>query len=279
MALKAQQAMGSEQVTALADRGYFSGDQVLSCEGTGVAPVVPRTLTSSGAKRGFFTRQDFIYNAEHDHYTCPAGAKLTKSKRRADHTEDFDFYRHLSACLTCPLKSRGTPTKLRPVQRWANEDVLDRMQERLDRMPEAMGVRRQTVAHPPQSLDGRHPFPDPDPRQGQNRDEPPRSGLQPEANDRDLRCATADGGDQSLIASPDPHTPAHLQHLDRHGRKTQHAVHLVCSVFPRPQAWAAAPNTRRRVRNGRVSRPRRNVLRRQRCADSGQSRAETELAL
>src|ERR1700756_5275694 len=148
MAFKAQEATGCEQVTALADRGYFSGDQVLSCEGTGVAPVVPKTLTSSGTKRGFFTRQDFIYDAEHDHYTCPAGAKLTKAKRRADHTEDLDFYRHLSACFTCPLKSRCTPTKLRRIKRWVNEDVLDRMQARLDRMPEAMGVRRQTVEHP-----------------------------------------------------------------------------------------------------------------------------------
>ena len=78
MAFKAQQATGCEQITALADRGYFNGDQVLSCEGTGVAPVVPKTLTSNGAKRGLFTRQDFIYDAKHDHYTCPAGAKLTK---------------------------------------------------------------------------------------------------------------------------------------------------------------------------------------------------------
>ena len=148
MALKAQEAMGSEQVTALADRGYFSGDQVLSCEGTGVAPIVPKTLTSSGTKRGFFTRQDFVYDAEHDHYTCPAGAKLTKANRRADHAEDFDFYRHLSACFTCPLRSRCTPTKLRRIKRWENEDVLDKMQARLDRMPEAMGVRRQTVEHP-----------------------------------------------------------------------------------------------------------------------------------
>jgi transposase len=148
VAFKAQQATGCEQITALADRGYFNGDQVLSCEGTGVAPVMPKTLTSSGAKRGFFTRQDFIYDTEHDHYTCPAGAKLTKAKRRADHTEDFDFYRHLSACFTCPLKSRCTPTKLRRIKRWENEDVLDRMQDRLDRMPEAMGVRRQTVEHP-----------------------------------------------------------------------------------------------------------------------------------
>ena len=42
MALKAQEATGCEQVTALADRGYFNGDQVLSCEGTGVAPSCPR---------------------------------------------------------------------------------------------------------------------------------------------------------------------------------------------------------------------------------------------
>ena len=109
---------------------------------------MPKTLTSSGAKRGFFTRQDFIYNAEHDHYTCPAGAKLTKIQRRVDHTEDFDRYRHLSACATCPLRPRCTPTPRRIIKRWEHEDVLDRMQDRLDRMPEAMDVRRQTVEHP-----------------------------------------------------------------------------------------------------------------------------------
>src|SRR5262249_21222871 len=148
MAFKAQQATGCEQITALADRGYFNGDQVLTCEGTGVAPIVAKTLTSSGAKRGYLTRQDFIYNAEHDHYTCPAGAKLTKIHRRVDHTENFDRYRHLSACFTCPLRSQCTPTPRRIIKRWENEHLLDRMQDRLDRMPEAMAVRRQTAEHP-----------------------------------------------------------------------------------------------------------------------------------
>jgi hypothetical protein len=32
-------------------------------------------------------------------------------------------------------------TKLRLIKRWENEDVLDRMQARLDRMPDAMSVR------------------------------------------------------------------------------------------------------------------------------------------
>src|SRR6202171_4148277 len=148
MAFKAQQATGCEQITALADRGYFNGDQVLSCGGTGVAPVVPKTLTSTGTTRGLFTREDFSYDAEYDHYTCPAGANLTRAKRRADHAEDLDFYRHLSACFTCALRPRCTPTQRRIIKRWENEDVLDRMQDRLDRMPEAMGVRRQTVEHP-----------------------------------------------------------------------------------------------------------------------------------
>src|SRR5690348_12178329 len=152
MAFKAQQATGCEQVTALADRGYFNGDQVLSCEGTGVAPVVPKTLTSSAAKRGFFTRQDFIYDAKKDHYTCPAGQHLTRGQARSDRSGDIDHYRHLTACFTCPLKPRCTAEKVKRVKRWEHEGVLEAMQDRLDRMPEAMGVRRQTVEHPFGSL-------------------------------------------------------------------------------------------------------------------------------
>ena len=148
MALRAQEATGKRGDHGAGRSGLLQRRPGLSCEGTGVAPIVPKVLTSSGTKRGLFARQDFIYDAEHDHYTCPAGAKLTKIHRRADHTEDFDRYRHLSACFTCPLRPRCTPTPRRIIKRWENEVVLDRMQDRLDRMPEAMGVRRQTVEHP-----------------------------------------------------------------------------------------------------------------------------------
>jgi Transposase DDE domain len=147
MALKAQQATGCEQITALADRGYFNGDQVLSCEGTGIAPVVPKTLTSGNSNRGLFTGQDFIYDAEKDRYTCPAGQHLPRGQARSDRAGDIDHYRHLTACFTCPLKPRCTE-KVKRVKRWKHEGVLDAMQDRLDRMPEAMSVRRQTVEHP-----------------------------------------------------------------------------------------------------------------------------------
>jgi transposase len=148
MGRQAQDVMACEEVTALADRGYFNGDEVLACEGTGVLPCVPKTLTSGNTKRGLFTGQDFVYDAEHDHYTCPAGQHLTKGKVRSDRRDNIDHYRNLTACSTCALKPRCTPDKHKRVKRWQHEDVLDRMQARLERMPEAMSIRRQTVEHP-----------------------------------------------------------------------------------------------------------------------------------
>ena len=148
MAVRAQEATGNKEITVLADRGYFNGDQVLACENTGVLPCVPKTLTSGNAKRGLFTGQDFIYDAETDYYTCPAGEHLTRGLVRSDRRGDIDHYRHLTACFTCPLKPKCTPDKLKRIKRWKHEWVLDAMQARLDRMPDAMGVRRQTVEHP-----------------------------------------------------------------------------------------------------------------------------------
>jgi hypothetical protein len=42
MGRKAREATGCEEVTVLADRGYYNGDEVLACEGTGILPVIPR---------------------------------------------------------------------------------------------------------------------------------------------------------------------------------------------------------------------------------------------
>jgi len=151
MGLLAQGATGCATLTVLADRGYLNGDQVLACEGTGLLPCVPKTLTSGHAKLGLFTGQDFVYDAEKDYYTCPAGQHLTKGAARSDRRsgdDAMDPYSHPTACSGCALKPRCTPTKARRIKRWVHEGVLDAMQERLDRMPEAMMIRRQTVEHP-----------------------------------------------------------------------------------------------------------------------------------
>ena len=113
---------------------------------TGVLPCIPKTVWPS--EGGWFTRQDFVFDAEKDHNTCPAGQQLTRSRRRPTRKDDMDEYRNLAACFTCPLKSQCTPDKLKRLKRWKHEAVLDTMQDRLDSMPDAMAVRRQTVEHP-----------------------------------------------------------------------------------------------------------------------------------
>ena len=147
MGQQAKEAADTSEITILADRGYFNGEQVLACEGTGVLPCVPKIDTSGRAALGFFTRGDFVYDAAADHYTCPAGAQLTKGVARSDHRGEIDHYRNLTACLNCEHKPRCTPEKVKRFKRWKHEAVLDAMQNRLNQLPDAMGLRRQTVEH------------------------------------------------------------------------------------------------------------------------------------
>ncbi|RWI63461.1 MAG: hypothetical protein EOR18_31460 [Mesorhizobium sp.] len=127
MGQQAQEATGADELTVLADRGYFSGEEVLACEVAGIRPIVPKSLTSSGRKRGFFGKQDFVFDAEQDLYICPAGQEMTRAKYRSDREGDIIFYRHLTACSTCALKPRCTPEKLRRIRRWEHEHVIDTM--------------------------------------------------------------------------------------------------------------------------------------------------------
>ncbi len=41
MAEAAREALGTEELTAIADRGYYSSEQLKACEDAGMAPVVP----------------------------------------------------------------------------------------------------------------------------------------------------------------------------------------------------------------------------------------------
>lgn len=147
---KALNASGNEQITVLADRGYYSREEVLACAGTGVTPYIPRTETSGGFKRGKFTSHDYRYDATHDHYVCPAGKHLTKASDRTRKGRDVEMitYRSKTACAGCPLKPRCTPEPYKRVKRWKHAKVLDDMQARLEQMPDAMKIRRQTVEHP-----------------------------------------------------------------------------------------------------------------------------------
>ena len=147
MAKQARSAMGTQDLTALADRGYFNGPEILDCDQAGITPLVPKPLTSNSKAEGRFGKRDFVYIAEDDEYRCPAGQRAIKRFTTIENGLTLNKY-WPSACPRCPLKARCTPSDYRRITRWEHEALLEAMQLRLDRQPEMMRVRRQTVEHP-----------------------------------------------------------------------------------------------------------------------------------
>jgi hypothetical protein len=146
MAGKTQQALGRKRIEVIADRGYYSGTEILEAERSGVNTYVPKPMTSNSKARGRFGKADFIYMADVNEYRCPAGERLRHCFDVEEHGLTIHIYAKY-ACGGCPLRTQCTTGTSRKIRRWEHEDVLDTMQRRLDRNPEAMKIRRRTVEH------------------------------------------------------------------------------------------------------------------------------------
>ncbi len=140
--------MGVEKLSAVADRGYFKGEEILACHEAGITVFVPKTLTSGATAAGRFGKGDFIYDPVKNEYLCPAGQSLIW--RFSSVEKGLKLHRYWSShCQGCALKEQCTPSpQPRRVSRWEHEAVLEAMQSRLDQGPEMMRIRRQTVEHP-----------------------------------------------------------------------------------------------------------------------------------
>jgi transposase len=147
MAKQARAAMGVEEITAIADRGYFKGEEILACREAGITAIVPKTMTSGAKAEGRFDKADFIYDAATNEFQCPAGQRLIW--RFSGIEKGMTMSRYWSSnCPRCPIKEKCTPSDYRRVSRWEHQSVLDDMQARLDHAPDSMRIRRQTVEHP-----------------------------------------------------------------------------------------------------------------------------------
>jgi transposase len=145
---KAKAAMGVETLAVLADRGYFSGEEILTCEAIGVTPYVPKPLTSGAKADGRFGKQDFTYLPEQDVYRCPGGSLLRHHMTTVEKGLTLHRYWDRASCQACPLKPQCTPGVERRITRWEHEAVIEAMQRRMDLAPYAMRARRRTVEHP-----------------------------------------------------------------------------------------------------------------------------------
>jgi len=111
MATQAQAVLDTQEITVVADRGYYSGEEIKTCDEAGIKTYLPKPQTSSNQARGYFGKRDFIYHPKDDEYQCTTG-------------------------------------KNRRISRWEHESILDALETRMERSPDMMKVRRSTVEHP-----------------------------------------------------------------------------------------------------------------------------------
>jgi transposase len=147
MASQAKDVLNADHLDVVADRGYFNSVEILTCEQADITVTLPKPMTSGAKADGRFGKQDFAYLPTEDVYRCPAGEKLTY---RYTNEESGRTLRHYwtTACPQCPLKSQCTNGPERRIKRWEHEHVLEAVQQRLDKNPQAMRQRRETAEHP-----------------------------------------------------------------------------------------------------------------------------------
>ena len=147
MAIRAKDEMAAGELTVLADRGYYDGDQILACEKAGVAALVPKPDTSPARAKGQWSKDDFVYEPDSNTYRCPMGERLTQRFSSVEEGKTLRIYFNTAACQACAARARCTTGRERRIRRWEHEEVLEAMQKRLDATPEAMHVRGRTVEH------------------------------------------------------------------------------------------------------------------------------------
>lgn len=146
MAKASQTVLQQDRLEVVADAGYSNGAQFQACEEAGITAYVPPNRAANSQGDGqHLDRSAFIYDAQHDHYHCPAGQLLALKQLNRGHRL---YAANAKDCAACPLKSQCTQARQRYLMRHAHEDAFERMEQRLDAHPDMMSRRRSTVEHP-----------------------------------------------------------------------------------------------------------------------------------
>ena len=84
VANETKKALGVDKLDAVADRGYFSSEEILACEVAGITVTLPKPMTSNVKAKGRFGKQDFLYVSCRGYlsFVLPARSSLTTSRPR-----------------------------------------------------------------------------------------------------------------------------------------------------------------------------------------------------
>jgi transposase len=129
VAAQVQKTLGRKDITIIADKGYFSRNDIKETEDLGMTANVPQTDTSGSAKKGIFNKSLFKYDKDKDIYICPAGEELPHRRNVTESGLEQNVYVNHIACRDCAIRAKCTTSLNEPrkMKRWIHEEIIDTM--------------------------------------------------------------------------------------------------------------------------------------------------------
>lgn len=150
MAQKAKEVLEVDEIKVLADKGYYSTNDLIECEENHVETYVAKQRFTGNVKDPDFQPDKFKYDKEQDIYICPAGQTLYPGRIREANKVKYQVYKNMRACSKCQLKDQCTKS---PKGRTLNRNLE---QERLDEIDRR--TRENKLLYQQRQLIAEHPF-------------------------------------------------------------------------------------------------------------------------
>ncbi|MDF1699413.1 MAG: transposase [Saprospiraceae bacterium] len=160
LSIKAKKALDlqpEDSITVLADKGYYSGEQIAKCHDNNIETLVAPKSKGSKSKDSRVTKDKFTYIKKSDHYICPKGIKLHrqgKLYKRHDGIPFKMYVGHWTECRNCPwvgiCVSTGSQkaSRGRMLNRNIYEDQMDENDIQVNVRKNEYRRRQAIVEHP-----------------------------------------------------------------------------------------------------------------------------------
>lgn len=152
MVRRAKMILGTNDFTALFDKGYHTGSELKTAMEAGVHVMVAMQAVAAFAPDNEYNFDKFIYNEKADSYTCPQQQILTtngnwyqKSKQRYIY-----FVKHYKTnkCLSCPALALCTLNKKgRLIERSEFQPYFEQNKKNIEANPQVYKQRQSIIEH------------------------------------------------------------------------------------------------------------------------------------
>jgi transposase len=148
MVKKAKQVFGEEEITAVADTGYFNMSEVINAVDDSTEILIKRQKGKQEKIQNGFDKTDFQYDKPNDVYICPVGYELKFKWNGKQNGKDYKRYT-CENYMDCGKKDMCTSSKGgRAVTRLKEEEIIEMVDENTIAKNDIYLKRGSIVEHP-----------------------------------------------------------------------------------------------------------------------------------